>query len=101
MYDAAHMVYSGRSCAIRDFDLSRYDPHDEMMLFYDIRINRFVEGSFGYVVHDIHRLLAPWQIEIFKREKSDCIFPDITNSFLIELIYPDEWYTEWYIDKTE
>lgn len=63
----------------------RYDPHDTIVLFYDSDINRFVTADFGNVVHDIHRLLAPWQITLFKNQ-GDCVFPDITNSFLVELV---------------
>lgn len=71
---------------ITDYDLSKYDPHDTIMLCYDSGINRFVEASFGYVVQDIHRLLKPWQIMLFKTNNNDYVFPDITDSFLIELI---------------
>lgn len=62
-----------------------YDPHDTILLIYDPEINRFIDGSFGNVVYNIHSMLAPWQIAMFK-EKGDCVFPDPTNSFLIELL---------------
>lgn len=62
-----------------------YDPHDTILLFYDGVNNWFTDGSFGNIVYDIHRLLTPWQIRLFKQQ-GDCVFPDRTNSFLIELI---------------
>lgn len=70
-------------------DLSMYDPHDRMMLYYDVENNFFIDVSFGHVVLDIYRLLTPWQITVFKREKVDCVFSDITNTFLVDLVYPD------------
>jgi len=66
----------------------KYDPHDTMMIWYDVGINRFIDGEKGIIIHDIHRLLAPWQVSWFKDKKTGCIFPDVTNSFLIELVYP-------------
>lgn len=73
-------------------DYSKYDPHDTIALWYDVSINRFVDALLGTVVHDIHRLLAPWQIMLFKTQKMDYVFPDVTDSFLVELIYPDYLY---------
>jgi len=64
-----------------------YDPHDTIVLVYDEDSNRFIDGHFGNVIHDIHRLLAPWQITLFKAQNDCCVFPDVTNSFLVELDY--------------
>lgn len=72
----------------------QYDYHDTAMFWYDAGINRFVDASFGNVIHDIFRFLHPWQILLFKSEKESMTFPDVTDSFLIELIYPDEFYTK-------
>lgn len=79
-----------------DMDLilgKAYDPHDTIILFYDISVNRFID-MFGEVIHDIHRLLSPSQIILFKKEEIDMTFPDVSNSFLIELVYPDYLYTK-------
>lgn len=73
-------------------DNFRYDPHDTICLFYDVVNNYFIESSFGCIVYDIHRLIAPWQVTLFKWHRKDAVFPDVTNSFLVELVYPDEWY---------
>lgn len=68
-----------------------YDPHDTICLFYDVGVNGFID-NYGRVILDIHRLLTPWQLMLFKRRKEDMVFPDVTNSFLIELVYPDPIY---------
>lgn len=70
----------------------QYDPHDTKMMWYDVGINKFIDSDTGLILHDIHRLLEPWKIAIFKQKKTGCIFPDVTNSFLIELVYPDHFY---------
>lgn len=66
-----------------------YDPHDTICLFYDSGINRFVDSAFGNVIHDIYRLLTPSQVMLFKKNKESAVYPDITNKFLVELVYPD------------
>ena len=73
---------------------AEYDPHETLMLWYDVGINRFVDVMNGNVMHDIHRILAPWQIALFKKDKTDYVFPDVTNTFLVELVYPDYMYTK-------
>ncbi len=64
-------------------------PVEVMTLFYDPPTNRFFE-DFGRIVHDIHRLITPGQLLVFKRKQEDVVVADITNSFLIELLYPDD-----------
>ena len=58
-------------------------------LFYDPEINRF-RDELGDVVHDIHRLITHNQILLFRKYRNIYIIPDVTNSFLVELIYYDE-----------
>ena len=82
---------SGQYICMADVQDYRYDPHDTIMLFYDVGVNSFID-TYGNVILDIHRLLAPWQLMLFKRYMEDCVFPDVTNSFLIELVYPDDIY---------
>jgi hypothetical protein len=67
----------------------KYDPHDTIVLFYDIRINRFID-SYGQVFLDIYRYLTPNQVLLFKENKKSVVLPDVTNSFLVELEYPDQ-----------
>lgn len=74
-----------------DYLYSHYDPHDTILLFYDVGANIFVDDR-GDVHYDIHRILHPWQIYLFKQYKENCTFPDITNKFLVELVYPDYMY---------
>lgn len=70
-----------------------YDPHDTIMLLYDADVNVFVD-TYGTIYHDIYiyDILHPWQIFLFKRRKENCTFPDVTNKFLVELVYPDYMY---------
>lgn len=72
-----------------------YDPRKTLMLFYDETVNRFFEvgysqeGAFlGFLdpVHNIHQILEPWKILLFK-EQGWCIFPDRAQSFLVELVW--------------
>lgn len=69
--------------------LDRFDPHDTLALYYDGDSNRFIEGDFGTVVYNMYNYVTPNQILLFKKEKGIMIFPDVTNSYLVELIYPD------------
>jgi hypothetical protein len=65
-----------------------FDEHMVVTLFYEPEINRFTD-DFGSIIHDIHRLVTPWQIMLFKQQKGVFLTPDVTNSFIVELIYPD------------
>jgi hypothetical protein len=71
-------------------DYLRYDPHDTIALWYDCEYNYFI-GEFGEIVYDIHRILTPWQIMLFKskpvRYDEPYVFVDRTNHFLIELFH--------------
>jgi len=80
-----------RSDIMIDRLYSHYDPHDTIMLFYDVGVNIFVDER-GDIHHDIYRLLKPWQVFLFKNKKECMTFPDVTNTFLIELVYPDYMY---------
>ena len=71
-------------------DNLRYDPHRTKCLFYDVGENSFID-TYGRVILDIHRLLSPWQLMLFKRYRKDITFPDVTDSFLVELVYPDPY----------
>ena len=78
---------------MEEYDVSLcYDPHDTVMLYYEVNVNRFFDNS-GMPYNDIHRMLRPWQIMLFKNTKECMTFHDITNTFLVELVYPDEFYT--------
>jgi len=68
-----------------------YDPHDTIMLYYDVGANIFVD-DYGNIYHDIYHLLHPWQVFLFKKYKECCTFPNVTNTFLVELVYPDYMY---------
>lgn len=72
-----------------DFELicGDFDPDDIVTLEYDIESNNFIDISFGHPILDIHRLLKPWQIYLFKHYKRDYVFPDVTSTFLVQLIY--------------
>ena len=74
-----------------DYELidGRYDPADIVTLEYNLELNRFIDLSFGNIIHDIHRLLTPWQIMLFKKEQCDKCFPDVTDTFLVELYWPE------------
>lgn len=69
----------------------KYDPHDTIAFYYDAGINRFVNEK-GDVIHNIYHFVTPSQVYVFKKEKKSSAFPDITDSYLIELIYPDYSY---------
>lgn len=69
--------------------LQQYDFNDTVSLLYDVWENCFIDASFGHVVFDIHRYLAPWQITLFKRSRESMVFIDVTNSVLVALTYPD------------
>jgi hypothetical protein len=71
----------------------KYDPHDTIVLFYDIGVNRFID-EYGNAIHDIYRILTPRQVMLFKWYETDCVFPDVTGKYLVELVYPDDWYKE-------
>lgn len=58
-------------------------------LIYDPEINRF-RDDMGNVVHDIYRLIMPSQFKIFREHKNIYLIPDITNRFLVEMIYYGE-----------
>lgn len=76
-------------------DIMRYDPHRTICLFYDVGENSFIDTC-GRVIIDIHRLLRPWQLMLFRRHKEDMVFPDVTDSFLIELVYSEPIYARKY-----
>lgn len=65
------------------------DERPVITLFYDSKINRFID-DFGVIIHDIYRLITPSQLFISRQYKNIYLIPDITNSFLVELIYLDE-----------
>lgn len=71
------------------------DEHDVRSLFYYPDINRFTDEN-GSVIHDIHRLVSPGQLRLFMEFKSIYMVPDVTHSFLVELIYPDEQIEDQY-----
>jgi len=75
---------------------SNYDPHDTILLLYEAEDNIFIDMH-GTIYHDIYiyDILHPWQIFLFKHHKKNYTFPDVTNSFLVELVYPDYMYLEY------
>ena len=74
-----------------EYDSPEFDENDIMEVFYDPEMNYFVEASFGQVMCDIYRFLEPWKIMLFKQGQEDRIFSDRTNSFFVELYYPDAY----------
>ena len=69
-----------------------FDPHDTIMLWYDVGENRFIDGDMGNVIHNIHQIIEPWKVALFRKKKVGMIFPDVTNKYLVELVYPDYMY---------
>lgn len=68
-----------------------YDPRKTLMLYYDESVNTFFElnayeGGFLEPIHNIHQILEPWQILLFKEQEAG-VFIDRTNSFLVELTW--------------
>jgi len=63
---------------------AKFDLNNTVVLFYDKESNRFIDGNFGHVIHDIYRILEPWQLTLFI-ENGDSVFSDKTNSHLIEI----------------
>lgn len=64
------------------------DEHNTITLFFDRRINRFID-EYGNVVHDIYRIITPNQLLMFK-EGLLYMCHDITCSYIVELIDTDE-----------
>ena len=60
------------------------------MLFYDLNTGIF-EDIYG-TIYDIFQTLQPWQVYLFKEHEKDYVFPDITDDFLVHLIYPNFRY---------
>ena len=69
------------------------DDHEVVSLFYNPDINRFID-EFGSVIQDIFRLITPSQLMIFKEYKNHYVVPDVTNSFLVELVHPEDFDLE-------
>lgn len=65
------------------------DEHEVLTLWYNPEINRFMD-EFGSIIHDIWRIITPGQYKIFKETQFIYLVPDVTNSFLVEMIYGDE-----------
>lgn len=59
---------------------------NRMLLIYDSDVNNFAD-EYGWPCYDIHRLLAPWQITLFKSKKADHVFRDVSGTFNVNLIY--------------
>lgn len=72
-----------------------YDPKNTLMLFYDHIKKRFFEINatdgiyLDKPIHNIYEILEPWKVMLFLKNKScdNQIFPDRTNSFLVELTW--------------
>jgi hypothetical protein len=58
-------------------------------LFFDPDINRFVDGM-GNVIHDIYRLITPKQFYLFRLHKDMRSVKDVTNSYMVTVIYLEE-----------
>lgn len=69
---------------------SMTDEENVLYLLYDPRINRFID-DFGAIRDDIFRFITPGQVMLFKKNKNKFLTPDITHSFLVELVYPHEY----------
>jgi len=69
-----------------------YDEDLMVSLEFDLERNEFIDLSGGWMVHDIYCLIKPWQIFLFKQNKRDYVFRDITNTFLVELFWPEDDY---------
>lgn len=67
--------------------------HDHVLtLFYDVGYNQFIESFSGEDVMNIHRLLTPSQVFLFKTKKETMAFPSVSGLFLVELVYPEDYY---------
>lgn len=73
-----------------------HDPHDIIVLLYDPLINRFIDGSFGDVIHNIYQIVTPWQVSLFKAKKEDMAFTSVNGDYLIELVWPEFVYVKDY-----
>lgn len=73
-----------------------FDPHETVGLFYDAGINRFIDMKNGDIVNDIYRLVTPSDVFLFKRKKESITIPDRSNTFLVEMVYPDYLYVRKY-----
>lgn len=68
---------------------NQYNEEDMVSLEYDPERQGFIDWTYGgYLVHDIYRLLKPWQVFLFKHYKRNYIFPDVTGKFLVEMYWP-------------
>lgn len=64
------------------------DINKIVSLYYRPDVNRFTD-DFGNVIHDIFRFITPGQYLIFRKYKNKYCIHDKTNSFVVEMIYPD------------
>lgn len=62
----------------------RYDLRETLTLYY-VAIGNYFYDNKG-PIFNIYEILEPWKVRLFK-EKGPIVFPDRTNSFLVEL----EW----------
>ena len=53
-------------------------------LYYDSDFNQFAD-PYGYVCYDIHRLLHPWQVFLFKKGHVSKVFYDVSHTKLVFL----------------
>lgn len=66
-----------------------------MTLYFDVDENRFID-EFGSIVDNPFIYITPNQLYIFKTYKYQYVVQDVTNSFLVEMVWPDEEeYEDW------
>lgn len=58
-------------------------------LYFDVKLNLF-RDDMGTIIYDIYRFITPNQFLIFRKFKNIYVIPNITNEYLVELI----WYEE-------
>lgn len=65
------------------------DDHKVITIWFHPDVNRFFD-EFGSVINNIWTLITPGQCEIFKKDQFIYVVPNVTNKFLVEMIYGDE-----------
>jgi len=74
-------------------DAALFGESGVMWLEYDPERNKF-RDEMGQIIYWINRIITPAQLMLFRHYKCNYVFRDITNSYLVQLVYPDESWKE-------
>lgn len=61
---------------------------DRISLWFAVDYNRFYD-EYGNIIHDMHNVLDPWQIEFIKKQQDSYCLLNGRNGELIEIFTPD------------